>query len=102
MADRAKVAGTSAERRTGLLNHSKLDSGEGLWIVPCESVHTFFMKFAIDVVFLNKKRVVVKVRPNMVQRRIALALRGHSVVELPVGVIESSGTRVGDQVEIER
>jgi len=96
------VAGTSAERRTGLLQHTKLDPGEGLWIVPCESVHTFFMKFAIDVVFLNKKKVVVKLRPNMVKSRIALSLRGHSVVELPVGTIESSGTQVGDQIEIER
>ncbi len=73
LADRADIADTSAKRRTGLLKHSGLAPGEGLWIVPCEGVHTFFMKFPIDVVFLNKKRTVLKIRPNMGRRRIALS-----------------------------
>lgn len=102
LADRAGVADTSQARRTGLLKHSHLDTGEGLWIVPTEGVHTFGMKFAIDVVFLNKKRVVVKLRKNMGRRRIALSLRAHSVLELPVGVIDQSGTCVGDQLELVR
>lgn len=100
LADQAAVADTSAKRRTGLLKHERLAPGEGLWIVPCEGVHTFGMKFAIDVVFISKRRTVVKLRPNMVPRRIAFALRASSVLELPVGVIESSGTRVGDQLEL--
>ena len=99
LGDRIEAARTSRERRTGLLKHEGLGEGEGLWIVPCESVHSFGMKFAIDVVFVNKKKVVVKVRPNMLKWRIALSLRAHSVVELPVGVIESTGTRTGDQLE---
>lgn len=102
LADRASAADTSAKRRTGLLKHERLESGEGLWIVPCEGVHTFGMKFAIDVVFISKKRTVVKLRPNMVKRRIAFSLRAHSVLELPVGVIESTGTQVGDQLELIR
>ena len=102
LADRALVADSSQTRRTGLLKHSSLEAGEGLWIVPCEGVHTFGMKFPIDVVFINKKRVVVKVRKNMVQRRIAFSLRAHSVLEVPVGVIEQSGTEPGDQLELVR
>ena len=51
-------AETSAARRTGLLKHSKLDEGAGLWIIPCESVHTFFMKFAIDLVYLDREHRV--------------------------------------------
>ena len=102
LAAKADVANTSSTRRTGLLKHSKLDPGEGLWIVPCESVHTFFMKFPIDVIFLNRKKQVVKLRENMVRSRIAFALFGHSVVELPVGAIRESGTQVGDQIEIVR
>ena len=69
LADRADIADTSAKRRTGLLKHTGLAPGEGLWIVPCEGVHTFRMKFAIDVVFLNKKRKREEVRPNMAKRR---------------------------------
>lgn len=102
MADRGTVADTSRTRRTGLLKHTSLEKGEGLWIVPSEGVHTFGMKFAIDVVFLDKKRVVVKVRKNMVKRRIAFSFRAHSVLELPVGMIDESGTAPGDQLELVR
>lgn len=100
LADRAIAADTSEKRRTGLLKHERLIEGEGLWIVPCEGVHTFGMKFPIDVVFLNKKRVVVKLRPNMVKRRIAFSIRAHSVLELPIGMITKTGTEVGHQLEL--
>jgi uncharacterized membrane protein (UPF0127 family) len=102
LADRADIADTSATRKKGLLKHAGLAQGEGLWIVPCEGVHSFFMKFAIDVIFINKKRVVTKLRPNMVKSRLALSLRAHSTIELPVGVIEKSKTQVGDQLELEK
>jgi uncharacterized membrane protein (UPF0127 family) len=96
------LADTSPARQRGLLKHTGLAEGEGLWIVPCEGVHSFFMKFAIDVVFINKKRVVVKVRPNMVKSRLALSFRAHSTIELPVGMIEKSRTAAGDQLELEK
>ncbi len=102
LAGRALVADSSQTRRTGLLKHTGLEPGEGLWIVPCEGVHTFGMKFPIDIVFINKKRIVVKVRKNLARRRIAFCLRAHSVLELPVGVIEQSGTQPGDQLELIR
>jgi uncharacterized membrane protein (UPF0127 family) len=102
LADRADVADTSAKRRTGLLKHKGLDPGEGLWIVPCEGVHTFAMKFAIDVVFLNRKHKILKIRPNMVRSRIALSLLAHSVLELPAGTLEQTGTERGDQLEFEK
>jgi len=101
LAERADIADTSAKRRTGLLKHTGLAPGEGLWIVPCEGVHTFAMKFPIDVVFLNRKRKILKIRPNMVRRRIALSLMAHSVLELPVGTLEQTGTVRGDQLELE-
>ena len=56
------VADTSAKRRTGLLKHDRLEPGHGLWIKPCESVHTFFMKFAIDLIYLDKKHIVRKAK----------------------------------------
>lgn len=102
LADRADIADTSAKRRQGLLKHTGLAPGEGLWIVPCEGVHTFFMKFPIDVVFLNKQRKVLKIRANMGRRRIALSLRAHSVLELPAGKLAETGTEKGDQLELEK
>jgi uncharacterized protein len=102
LADRAIAANTSALRKTGLLKHESLPEGEGLWIVPCEGVHTFFMKFAIDVIYLNKKRQVVKLRPNMPKSRLSLCLKAHSVLELPAGMIAKTGTQVGDVLEFDK
>jgi len=101
LADRVEVADTSAKRRTGLLKRTGLDPGEGLWIAPCEGIHTFGMKFAIDVVFLNRKKKILKVRPNMVRGRMSISLRAHSVLELPAGTLEATGTVKGDQLEFD-
>lgn len=97
-----EIADTSKKRRTGLLKYTGLTEGQGLWIVPCEAVHTFGMKFAIDVLFLNKKRKVLKVRKEMGRRRMALCLMAHSVLELPAGTIDATGTMAGDQLEFEK
>ena len=102
LGDRIEAARTSRERRTGLLKHEGLGEGEGLWIVPCESVHSFGMKFAIDVVYLDRKKKVRKVRKEMVPRRVSACLTAHSVLELPVGVIGASRTEPGDHLEFER
>jgi uncharacterized membrane protein (UPF0127 family) len=101
LADKADIADTSAKRRTGLLKHAKLEPGEGL-LIRTEGVHTFGMKFPIDVVFLNRNKRVLKVRPNMVRGRIALSLRAHSVLELPAGTVIETGTEAGDQLEFEK
>jgi len=100
LADAADVADTSAKRRTGLLKHERLDPGQGLWIVPCESVHSFFMKFAIDLVYLDRNKKVRKVRHRMVPWRLSACLTAHSIVELPAGAVAASGTEAGDQLEM--
>jgi uncharacterized protein len=102
LADRADIADTAFARNRGLLKRTALASGEGLWIVPCEGVHTIGMKFPIDVVFLNRKRKVVKIRREMKKWRIAMCLRGHSVLELPAGMCEAARTSVGDQLAFEK
>jgi uncharacterized protein len=94
------VADTSAKRRTGLLRHSGLAPGEGLLIAPCEAVHTFGMKFPIDVVFLDKAKRVVKVSPHLRRSRIAFRLRAAYVLELPAGTIAQTGTIKGDQLDL--
>jgi len=101
LADAAEVADTSEKRRTGLLKHDHLDPGQGLWIVPCESVHSFFMKFAIDLIYLDRNKKVRKVRHRMVPWRLSACLTAHSILELPAGVVAASGTQKGDQLEIE-
>jgi uncharacterized membrane protein (UPF0127 family) len=100
LANAAAVAETSQSRRTGLLKHTGLAPGEGLWIVPCESVHSFFMKFTIDVLYLDRKHKVKKVRAAMVPWRASACLTAHSVLELPAGTIARTGTQAGDQLEI--
>ena len=102
LGDRVEVADTSRKRRTGLLKHERLEPGEGLWIVPCESVHSFFMKFPFDLVYLDRGKKVRRTRRDMAPWRVSACLTAHSILELPVGVIESSGTEPGDQLEFEK
>jgi uncharacterized membrane protein (UPF0127 family) len=93
-------AKTSAERRIGLLKHTGLAEGEGLWIVPCEAIHTFFMKFSLDLIYLDRKRRVKSVVPAVKPWRLSACFLAHSVIELPVGTIERTGTRKGDELEL--
>ena len=102
LAENADMADTSAKRRTGLLKHERLNPGEGLWIVPCESVHTFFMKFPIDLVYLDKRKKVRKVRHRVPAWRLSACLLAHSVLELPAGTLEQTGTQVGDELVVEK
>ena len=102
LASSAGIANTSELRRRGLLKHSSLEEGDGLWIAPCEAVHSFGMKFAIDVLYLNKQKKILKIRHNMVKSRISLCLRAHSVLELPAGMAAKTGTVVGDDLDFEK
>jgi uncharacterized protein len=101
LGDAVDVADTSSTRRTGLLKHERLYPGQGLWIIPCESVHTFFMKFPIDLVYLDKNRKVRKVRHAVPAWRLSMCLSARSILELPAGTAEQSKTQVGDQLVCE-
>lgn len=100
LGDAIERADTSKARRVGLLKRSGLGKGEGLWILPCEGIHTFFMRFDIDVLFLDKHKRVVKTVERMRPWRMSLRLRGRSVLELPAGVIAETGTERGDLLEV--
>ena len=102
LGDAVDVADTSEKRRVGLLKHARLDPGSGLWIVPCESVHTFFMKFPIDLVYLDKQRKVRKVRHAVPAWRLSACLSAHSILELPAGTAEESGTLPGDELTFQK
>lgn len=98
IATRVRVAETSAARRQGLLGVEKLERGAGLWIVPSEAIHTFGMRTAIDVLFLDKHLRIVKSVPNLRPRRISICLTAHSVLELEPGAIDRSGSKPGHQI----
>lgn len=99
LASRLESALTGSSRRKGLLGRERLEPGEGLWIAPCESVHTFFMRFPIDLVYLDRKNRVRKVRSGVGPWRLSACVSARSVIELPAGTISSSQTELGDTVE---
>src|SRR5258706_10662815 len=99
LADCVEVADHGATRRKGLLGRSGLPAGGGLWIVPCESVHTFGMKFPIDLVYLDRNKKVKKVRSAVPPWRLSACLSAHSVIELASGTVEMTRTKPGDKLE---
>ena len=99
---RIGVADTSWSRIVGLLGKTGLDSGEGLLIIPSQAVHTFAMRFPIDVVFLDRNCRVIHVHSPLKPYRVTgLHWRARCVIELPVGVIARTSTSVGDELLIE-
>ncbi len=99
LAERTRVADTLVSRMVGLLGANGLPQGEGLWIEPCNSIHTWFMKFTIDAVFVDKKGRVVKLVERMKPWKLTAPARGaKAVLELPEGTIGRTGTRLGDEV----
>ena len=99
LASSAEVADSAMARNKGLLGRSGLEPGGGLWIVPCQSVHTFFMKFAIDLVYIGKDKKVKKVRSSVHPWRTSACFSAHSIIELPAGVIQNTHTARGDQLQ---
>jgi uncharacterized membrane protein (UPF0127 family) len=99
LATRLEVADSGPKRNKGLLGRDGLAAGEGLWIVPCESVHTFFMRFPIDLVYLDRKHRIKGVRNAVGPWRLSACLSAHSVLELPAGTIRNTQTQPGDTLE---
>ena len=101
LADNVTVADNLFSRMKGLLGKRDMMSGEALWIKPCISVHTCLMKFSIDVLFLSRRNHVIAAITNLQPNRMTrLYLKSASVLELPAGVLETTDTRVGDEIEI--
>lgn len=97
--ERCVVADRMLPRMKGLLGKRELVAGEGLLIQPAPSIHTFFMRFPIDVVFLSKSGEVMKVAANVGAWRMRSCRRAFAVLELPAGEAERRGITVGDQVD---
>jgi uncharacterized membrane protein (UPF0127 family) len=96
------MASTFVERALGLLVKSSLPQTDALWIVPCGGIHTWFMRFSIDVLFLDKDNEVLRVVPDVGPWRFVFAPRGtYSVVELAAGNARRSGIAERDVLRID-
>jgi hypothetical protein len=98
-----RLANTHWSRFRGLMctESARFGSGNGLWIVPCHGVHTFAMKFPIDVLYLSSAKTVVHMERHLKPWRMArVSIKAASVLELPANTLQDSGTSVGDQIEI--
>lgn len=95
------LADRGPARRRGLLGRHQLAVGEGLWIVPCEAVHTFGMQFSIDLVYMDRDHRIIQIRSNVPPWRLSVCLSAHSVLELAAGVVRDSQTRTGDMLHLQ-
>lgn len=102
LAERVAVAATRAARAVGLLSRTGLEPGEALWIVPSRGVHTWGMRFAIDMVALDEEGRVIDCVSNLRPWRVRLPRRGTAgVLELAAGTLAASHTSIGHTIVLE-
>lgn len=102
LADRVTVASRRLDRAVGLLGRSHLDAGEALWITPCHGVHTWFMRFTIDVIAMDADGVIVDAVPMLKPWRMRLPRPGsHSVLELAAGTLLTAPVKIGHRLQID-
>ena len=98
-----RIADTFSTRLVGLLRDRQIEYGDGLWIMRCNSIHSFAMRFVFDAIFLDNGLKVVRLYPEMKPWRISkIVFSAHSVLELPAGLISQTATGLGDQFEMRR
>ena len=100
LADTIEIAGDSGARRRGLLGRDGLATGAALVIAPCSAVHTFGMRFSIDVIFAARDGRVTKIARDVAPRRLVVAWGAFAAIELAAGEAERRDVAVGDVIEI--
>lgn len=98
--ERCQVADTTRSRLRGLLGRAGLEPGEGVLLRPTGSIHTWFMRFEIDAVFLDRDLRVVRVVSRLRPWRVAAGRRAHAVLELPAGEARGAGVAVGERLTL--
>lgn len=91
-------AESSLERMKGLLGRSELTSSEGFWIEPCNSVHTLFMRYPIDVLFLDRNGVVLKIMHELMPWKFSGGIRARVALELRQGSVRRLGLKPGERL----
>lgn len=101
VADKIIIADKFWARMRGLMGRRELEENEGLLLAPCNAVHMMFMRFPIDVIFLDKGFVVVKIMENLRPWRTSPIVRGaFQVIELGAGSTEKNGISTGDKLSL--
>lgn len=96
-----KKADTFASRLRGLMFRREPLDQEGLWIIPCNSIHMCFMHFPIDAVFLDKQERIVHLVGNLQPWKFVSPVKGaHSVIELPAGTIKQMEMKIGHYINL--
>jgi uncharacterized protein len=98
--ERCLLADSALRRMRGLLGRKGIDSGEGILLKPAPAIHTWFMRFAIDVVFLDRDLKVLSVRSELRPWRMARQRGARAVLELRAGEAERRGIAPGDRLEV--
>ena len=98
--ERLHVARGARERMRGLLSHEALPDGEGMWFPACRLIHTFGMKFVIDLVYLNDRLEICKIVERMRPGRLSACLAAESVIELTSGAAKRLGLSKGIRLKI--
>jgi len=102
LGNKVRTAQTFLSRLVGLLGTAAIAEGEGLWIVPCRSVHTLGMRYPIDVAFLDARGVVVGILEGLPPNRVGRVVRdARGALELRAGTLAATGTAPGDRLEFE-
>jgi uncharacterized protein len=96
-----KIADTYWSRLVGLLGKSSLHEDQAMLFLPGNNIHTFFMRFAIDCVFIDKNFRVVSIKENIKPGRMAVQLNAYSVVEMKAGVAKLKGIYVGEELHVD-
>ena len=97
-----EIATSLWERTKGLLGRKHLDRDRTLWIKPCSSIHTYFMQFAIDVVFVDQKLRVTRIKKEIQPWKLIFSpLKSDSVFEFPSGTISDGNIEIGDQLHVD-
>ena len=101
LAERSELANSPWRRMKGLLGRDRLPAGEGLVIQPCQSVHTWFMRFPIDVLHVDGQGIVRRILHSLPPNRLGpIVWQGRLVIELPAGVAAATSTEVGDRLAL--
>jgi uncharacterized membrane protein (UPF0127 family) len=100
VAETLELALSRSSRRRGLLGRDSLAEGHGMLIAPCSSIHTWFMRFPIDVIFVKRDGRVVKLCRHVGPWRLAFGWGAYAAIEFPSGAIDRSAVSVGDRLEL--
>jgi uncharacterized membrane protein (UPF0127 family) len=102
LGDKIVYANTTYKRFIGLMGKKELNKGEGVFLTPCNSIHMMFMKLPLDIIFLDRKNKIIHITENIKPWKISrIVFMAQSVLEIPVGTILNTDSKIGDTLSIE-